>query len=116
MKNPNRQFSLELACWLGQDFRVTKQAFDIDYTANLARIELTETERQSFDSQLVKVLEYVEKLKELDIRGVAPTSHPISLINVIRADIPTDSLPNEAAFANAPAKSKALFLVPKIVE
>ena len=90
--------------------------FDISYTANLARIELTDEERQAFSAQLADVLQYVEKLKELDVDQVPPMAHPAPLTNVTRPDTVTPSLSQEEALKNAPAQANNLFLVPKIVE
>ena len=90
--------------------------FDISYTAKLARIELTDDEKKEFGSQLAEVLQYVEKLKELDVEGVSPTAHPVPLTNVTRADEVRPSISQEAALMNAPAQANQLFLVPKIVD
>ncbi len=90
--------------------------FNIRYTAELARIDLTEAEQNAFEGQLADVLQYVEKLKELDVDGVAPTAHPVPLVNVTRADEVRPSLDHEDALRNAPSRANDLFLVPKIVE
>ena len=92
------------------------EAFDIRYTASLARIELSDSEQEAFGNQLADVLQYVEKLKELDVDGVNPTAHPAPLSNVTRTDAIGPSLPTEVALENAPAQGHRLFLVPKIVE
>lgn len=90
--------------------------FDIKYVANLARIELTPEEETKLSSQLSNILGYVEKLKQLDVTNIEPTSHAVPLINVVRADEKHPSLSNEDALRNAPAKANGLFVVPKIVE
>ena len=89
---------------------------DVKYVAHLARLELSPDEVEKLGKQLDDVLDYVTKLKEVDVTGVEPTAHPFPLVNVIRADEPTPSLPHEQALANAPSKANGLFLVPKIVE
>ena len=90
--------------------------FDIKYIAHLARLRLTPEEEQKFGAQLGQVLDYIEKLKELEVSQVEPTAHAVPLVNVTRPDELRPSLPHEAAMRNAPAQSKGLFIVPKIVE
>ena len=65
---------------------------------------------------MAAILGYVEKLKELDVSGIEPTSHAVPLSNVSRPDEARPSLTNEDALRNAPAKNNGLFIVPKIVE
>lgn len=89
---------------------------DIEYVANLARLELTEAEKTEFGGQLDQVLGYVEKLKEIDVEGVDAMAHPFPLVNVMRPDERRPSLPHEDAMANAPQAVNGLFQVPKIVE
>jgi aspartyl-tRNA(Asn)/glutamyl-tRNA(Gln) amidotransferase subunit C len=90
--------------------------FDIKYVARLARIALTPEEEQKLGGQLVNILGYIEKLRELDVTQVEPTAHAVPMVNVFRPDEPRPSLSNEEAMRNAPAKANGLFLVPKIVE
>ncbi len=90
--------------------------FNIHYVAKLARIELTPEEERTLGDQLGNILGYVAKLKEVDVSGVEPTAHAFPLVNVMRADEVTGSLPHDEAMRNAPAKAGGLFVVPKIVE
>jgi aspartyl-tRNA(Asn)/glutamyl-tRNA(Gln) amidotransferase subunit C len=90
--------------------------FNIKYVAHLARIALTPDEEKTLAAQLGSVLGYVEKLRELDVSNVEPTAHAVPLINVTRADETGESLSQEEALKNAPAKANGLFIVPKIVE
>ena len=90
--------------------------FDVKYVANLARITLTPAEEEKIGAQLNGILGYIEKLKEIDVSGIEPTSHAVPLINVFRPDEIRPSISNEEALLNAPAKANGLFLVPKIVE
>jgi aspartyl-tRNA(Asn)/glutamyl-tRNA(Gln) amidotransferase subunit C len=62
------------------------------------------------------VLDYIGKLKEVDVSGVEPTAHAFPLINVTRPDEVRPSMSNEDALRNAPAHANGLFIVPKIVE
>ena len=89
---------------------------NVKYVAHLARLSLTPEEEQKIGAQLSSILEYVEKLKEVDVSGVEPTAHAFPLVNVTRADEIQPSLSNEEALRNAPAKANGLFIVPKIVE
>jgi aspartyl-tRNA(Asn)/glutamyl-tRNA(Gln) amidotransferase subunit C len=89
---------------------------DIKYVAHLARLALTPEEEQKLAAQLHDVLAYIEKLKEVDVTGVEPTAHAFPLINVTRPDELHESMSNEDALRNAPAKANGLFMVPKIVE
>lgn len=90
--------------------------FDVKYVANLARIALSGAEEEKLSTQLGNILNYIEKLKELDVSQVEPTAHAVPLINVFRADEIQPSISNEEALRNAPSKANGLFLVPKIVE
>jgi aspartyl-tRNA(Asn)/glutamyl-tRNA(Gln) amidotransferase subunit C len=96
--------------------RMTDTGMNVHQVAHLARLELTAAEAAAFQAQLQQVLEYVEKLKEVDISGVEPTAHPFPLENVTRPDEVRESLPHAEALQNAPARSEGLFVVPKIVE
>jgi aspartyl-tRNA(Asn)/glutamyl-tRNA(Gln) amidotransferase subunit C len=90
--------------------------FNIQYVAHLARIALTPDEEKTLAAQLGNVLGYVEKLGQLDVSNVEPTAHAVPLINVTRADETGESLSQEEALKNAPAKANGLFIVPRIVE
>lgn len=72
------------------------------HVARLARLELTEPEVERMAGELSKVLDHIEKIRELDLSGVAPTSHVIDIAGVVRADEPRPSLPVEVALATAP--------------
>lgn len=90
--------------------------FNIEYVAHLARLKLTDEEKEKFGMQLTTILNYMEKLRELDVTGVEPTSHPMPLLNVMRDDIPKPGLNHSEAMQNAPLTINGLFVVPKIVE
>ncbi len=89
---------------------------DIKYVAHLARLQLTPDEEKKLGAQLGGILDYIEKLKELDVTGVEPTAHAVPMVNVMRADEIRPSLPHAEALRNAPAQANGLFIVPKIVE
>ncbi|NQU41110.1 MAG: Asp-tRNA(Asn)/Glu-tRNA(Gln) amidotransferase subunit GatC [Lentisphaerae bacterium] len=92
------------------------EGIDTAYVAHLARIYLSAEEVAEFQPQLEQVVGYVEKLKELDVSGIAPTSHTQMLSNVLREDGVRVGLTCEQAMANAPESADGQFAVPKIVE
>jgi len=65
---------------------------DIQKVAKLARLELNQTEREEFSRQLNDIIEYVEKINELDTSGVKPADHIVELNNVVRADVVQKSI------------------------
>jgi aspartyl-tRNA(Asn)/glutamyl-tRNA(Gln) amidotransferase subunit C len=72
------------------------------HVARLARLELTENEVERMGTELSKVLDHIDKIRELDLKGVPPTSHVIDVSNVLRADEPRPCLALEAALEAAP--------------
>jgi aspartyl-tRNA(Asn)/glutamyl-tRNA(Gln) amidotransferase subunit C len=90
--------------------------FDVRYTAQLARLNLSEQEIAKFQAQLVQVLEYVEKLKAVDVTSVEPTAHANEVVNVFRADESRPWFTPQEALANAPRQANQLFIVPKVIE
>jgi len=89
---------------------------EVDHVALLARLELTDAEREQFTTQLNSILEHFEALTELDTSGIEPTSHVIPLSSVLREDEVRPSLPAEEVMANAPDRLAETFRVPRIVE
>ena len=85
---------------------------DVLHVARLARLELNEAEVDRMAAELSKVLDHIEAIRELDLEGVAPTSHVIDVVNVLRADEPTPSLPREVILAAAPEPLNDGFGVP----
>jgi aspartyl-tRNA(Asn)/glutamyl-tRNA(Gln) amidotransferase subunit C len=82
------------------------------HVAELARLALTEDEVERFTEQLGAILEAVGKVAELDLADVEPTSHPLALVNVWRADEPRPSIAVDEALANAPGREAGAFRVP----
>jgi aspartyl-tRNA(Asn)/glutamyl-tRNA(Gln) amidotransferase subunit C len=82
------------------------------HVARLARLELSDDEVERMADELSKVLDHIEKIRELDLRGVQPTSHVIDVAGVLRADEPEPSLPVEAVLASAPEPLEGGFGVP----
>ena len=92
---------------------VTKK--DVEYIANLARLSFNDEELENFTHELNEILNYVEKLNELDTENIEPLSHPIENKNVFRADEVKPSIDREDALKNAPEKTEEFFVVPKVI-
>jgi len=90
--------------------------FDVRYTAQLARLNLSEAEIVKFQTQISQILAYVEKLEQVDVTGVEPTAHANAIFNVFREDTPRDWFTAGDALANAPRMANQLFIVPKVIE
>ncbi len=82
------------------------------HVARLARLRLSDDEVERMAGELSKILEHVARMDELDLDGVEPTSHVVELQNVLREDVPRDSLPRERALEQAPDAAEAGFRVP----
>jgi len=94
--------------------KITKE--EVAYVAHLARLEFSETEKETFTGQLNDILLYMDKLNEVDTAGVEPLSHAISLSNAFREDEARESLSQERSLANAPDPRGEFFRVPKVIE
>jgi len=93
---------------------VTKQT--VEYVANLARIELQTKELDKLAHQLKDIIDFIGKLNEVDIKDILPTSHILPIKNVLREDVPRESLVSEKVLKNAPLKEANFFVVPKVIE
>ena len=82
------------------------------HVARLARLELSEQEVQRMAAELTKVLDHIEKIRELDLEGVAPTSHVVDVTGALRPDEPEPCLPPEVALAQAPEPLEGGFRAP----
>jgi aspartyl-tRNA(Asn)/glutamyl-tRNA(Gln) amidotransferase subunit C len=82
------------------------------HVARLARLSLTDEEVDTMARELSAVLDHIEKIRELDLTDVEPTSHVIDVVNALRPDEPVPSLPVEAALSQAPAPVGNGFGVP----
>jgi len=89
---------------------------DVEHVARLARLALTDAERERMREQLDGILAYIDTLRALDTSATEPTSHAVPLVNVMRDDENRPCLGRDAALANAPERSGAFFRVPKILE
>ena len=88
----------------------------VKYVAHLSRIDLGEKELEKLSGQLQGILDFIDKLKKLDIKNINPTSHILPINNVLREDTPRESLSSDKALINAPSREGKFFVVPKIIE
>jgi aspartyl-tRNA(Asn)/glutamyl-tRNA(Gln) amidotransferase subunit C len=82
------------------------------HVAKLARLGLSDEEVETMTGELSGILEHVDRIAALDLADVEPTSHVVELENVLRPDLPHESLPPEAALASAPDPESGSFRVP----
>ena len=84
--------------------------------AKLSRLELREAEIEEFTGQLSAILDYMEKMNELDTTDVEPLAHCLPISNVFREDVAKESLGTEKTLANSPQRDEEFFKVPKILD
>ena len=82
------------------------------HVARLARLRVTDDEIERMSRDLSTVLDHIEKISELDLDGVPPTSHVIEVVNVMRPDEPRESWPSDRVLESAPDATPAGFRVP----
>lgn len=107
MRSGNQVYRME------NSMKITQQ--EVLHVASLARLEIDPASVDKFASQIGQVLEYVDTLNQVDTRGVAPTTHAISLTNAFRDDIVKSSIDRDAAMSNAPGQEDGNFQVPKVI-
>lgn len=88
---------------------------DVIHVAGLARLGLNDDETQKYEKELNDVLNFMEKLNELNTEGIEPTSHVLDIHNVFRQDVVEESLNVEDVLANAPDRDEDYFKVPSIL-
>ncbi len=88
----------------------------IDKLANLARLQFDDKEKAGIRNDLQRMIQFVEKLNELDTTGVAPLLHMSDNVNVLREDEVTGSVSSEEGFRNAPLHDQQFFKVPKVIK
>lgn len=94
--------------------KITKE--EVEHVARLARLELSDAEKETLTGQMDAILAYVEKLNELDTANVVPTAHAVPMENAFREDVVRPSIGADNALANAPARAEGFFRVPKVIE
>ncbi len=96
----------------GLDSAVVIDREQVLHVARLARLRLSEEEVERMVGELSGILEHVDRIGNLDLEGVEPTSHVVALENVLRADEPRPSLPRDVALAQAPEPQDGAFRAP----
>ncbi len=94
--------------------KLSKQ--EVEHVAHLARLAISEEEKEIFSRQLSEILTYIGKLNELDTSHIQPTSHVLDLSNVFREDAVRESLPITEVMTNTPDRENGFFRVPKIIK
>ncbi len=87
---------------------------DVEHVAKLARLELTEEEKELYTKQLGDVLKYVDQMNEVDTSDVKPMAQVIDFVNVMREDEVIHDISKEELMKNAPEEENGFFRVPKI--
>ena len=85
----------------------------IEYVGILAKLELSDEEKEAAKKDMGRMLDYIDKLGELDTTGVEPMSHVFPVQNVFREDVVTNGDESEQTLANAPGEKANMFVVPK---
>ncbi|MBI2153829.1 MAG: Asp-tRNA(Asn)/Glu-tRNA(Gln) amidotransferase subunit GatC [Candidatus Rokubacteria bacterium] len=88
----------------------------VEHLARLARLDLSEPEKERMRSQLDAILTYIDKLRRLNTDDVEPTSHAIPMVNVMREDEVRPCFPTGEMLANAPERESDFVRVPRIIE
>lgn len=88
----------------------------IEYVGILAKLELSGEEKEQAKKDMGSMLDYIDKLGELDTTGVEPMSHVFAVQNVFREDVVTNGDAREEILANAPGEKNGMFMVPKTFE
>ena len=88
----------------------------IEYVGILAKLELSESEKEDAKKDMASMLDYIDKLGELDTTGVEPMSHVFPVNNVFREDVVTNGDDSENILSNAPESKDSAFVVPKTVD
>lgn len=85
----------------------------IEYVSILAKLELSDEERKQAKNDMGRMLDYIDKLNELDTSAVEPLSHVLPVQNVFREDVVTNGDGSEETLKNAPEEKDSMFVVPK---
>ena len=88
----------------------------VRYIASLARLRFNEAEQERLAAEMTEILDYVDKLNELDTSNVPPMSHVLDLYNVVREDRAEPRITREEALKNAPDADGSYFRAPKVIE
>mgnify|MGYP000471722948 FL=1 len=94
--------------------KITKET--IDHLADLAKLEFNEKEKENIKNDMEKILDFVNKIEELNTEDVAPLIHVNTEINVLRKDDVVESISQKEALKNAPNKDSDYFKIPKVLD
>ena len=88
----------------------------VDKIAQLARLQLSDAEREAYTGQLQNIIELVDQMNSVDTSQIEPLAHPLDATQPMRADVVTESDQRSELMVNAPAQEAGLFLVPRVIE
>lgn len=94
--------------------KITRE--QVEHVAHLARLNLTEEEKEQMTVDMEAIIEFADQINSLDISDVKPTDHVIPINNVFREDVARPSTDREKLLSNAPNQENGCFSVPKVVE
>jgi len=89
---------------------------EVEHVAQLARLQFDDAQLEMFVHQLNTILEYFDKLQEIDTAEIEPTSHAVTMSNVFRDDVIEGFSDKDLLLTNAPSEEKGCFKVPKVIE
>jgi aspartyl-tRNA(Asn)/glutamyl-tRNA(Gln) amidotransferase subunit C len=98
----------------GINVKITKE--QVEHVANLARLNLTEEEKEQMTTDMEVIIEFANRINEINIDNTNPTAHIIPINNVFREDTVNPSFSRDELLSNAPNKENGCFSVPRIVE
>lgn len=89
---------------------------NIEHIARLTKLEISDKDKENFTKDMNVIIEYLEIIKELDLKDVKPTVHVLPITNVYREDVVIPSLDRELVLANAKSSGEGCFKVAKVVD
>lgn len=88
---------------------------DVENIALLARLEIQQEEINAYQNELSKILDFVDKIKQLNLQSIEPTSHILNIQNIFREDTTKNSFEREKVLQNAPQQKDGFIVVPKVI-
>lgn len=88
---------------------------EVENIALLARLEIEESEKSSYQKDLSNILSLVEKINQMDLKNIEPTSHILNIQNIMREDKTKESLEQAKVLSNAPKQKDGFIVVPKVI-
>jgi aspartyl-tRNA(Asn)/glutamyl-tRNA(Gln) amidotransferase subunit C len=89
---------------------------EVENIAHLARLEIDDSDKETMMEQLSNILQYIDKLKDVDVEGVKPSSGAAFMNNVLREDVPVASPGPLVTLVNAPQRDEDFYTVPRVVK